>query len=367
MDSFINPIFNLIILLLLFWVYVCPVLSKQGTIYRQTVDSRLNFWFFLIITTAFCTFAFSNGDFFNYQKGFKVMVRTGSSSHEEPVYVWLVNNVTQTYIVWRLIIWGTATYFTVLALKRFNLPPIPLYAALTVCYLTSLYIMRGNLGVAIMLYGLSFILIPLKRGRIISYILGITLFIGSYFFHKSMILSMGFLLPAILVNFDKKKIFWCVIFYPIAFLLIKYLLEFMADNGLAGDDQLSASSKFYAETKRFDANLGGILNTVVTFGAQFYTVYYAYKIDLVRKVPKYIRIFYNYWFVWVYLAALCYFQELGGWYFSRFMYMSNLPWTIFLAYIYAHFPNSREVKCVTIWGFLGSLYPVLYAIYKFNT
>lgn len=359
------PIFNLAVILLLAAIYVYPIFFKRGLKYRQYADSRLNFWFFFIVVTLFCTFAFSNGDFINYAMGFKTMVRTGESSHFEKVYVWLVNHITQIYIAWRMIIWGGATYITLLAFKRLGLKSIPSYAALTVCYLTTLYIMRGNLGVAVMLYGLTLLINPLKGKLHLSYVLGVALMLISYFFHKSMILSLALLVPALMVDFDRRKILLCILLYPVAYFVIGYLLEYMGSNGLDGADaQISSYSRHYAQTKQFVANANGLFGYLVTFGASFYTVYFAYKVNLVTKLPKGIKLFFNYWFLWVYMAAVCYPQAIGGWYFSRFMFMSNLPWAVFLAYVYGYYYNTKQLRILTIWAMMGALYPIMMAVYK---
>lgn len=364
MISYTDPIFNMMVVLLLAVVYVYPVFCKRGLVYRHVADARLNFWFFLIVVTLFCTFSFSTGDFFNYEKGFRMIVRTGRSGHFEGVYVWLVNHITHTYLVWRLIIWGSTTYVTLIAFRRLSIPAVPAYAAITVFFLSTLYVMRGNLGVAIMFYGLTLLFVPFHGKKHLSYVLGVLLIGVSYFFHKSMILSLVLLLVA-LIDIDRRKIRWSIYLFPVAVVVMRYLLQYMGDNGLESmDERISSYSRSYANAQQFVANTNGLIAYFFTYGAAFYTIYYAYKVKLVEQLPRHIRFFYNYWYIWVYMAAACYFQEIGGWYFSRFMYMSTLPWAVFMAYIYARFPNSKSIKVITAWEMLGVLYLIAHSIYK---
>jgi len=264
-----------------------------------------------------------------------------------------------------MIIWGAATYITLLSFKRLALPEIPSYAAITVCYLTTLYIMRGNLGVAVMFYGLTLCMVPIRGKRHLSYVLGALLMFLSYYFHKSMILSFALLVPAMMVNFDRKKILWSLLLYPVAYFVMGYLLEYLGEYGLEGvDAKISTYSQHYSQVKHFETNANGRIAEFFTYGAPLFTIYYAYKTNLVMALPSKIRLFFNYWYVWIYVAVVCYPQAIGGWYFSRFMYMSNLPWAVFMAYIYARYPNSKKIRILTVWALIGAIYPILYAVYK---
>lgn len=362
--SFSHPILNLIIMLLLGGVYVYPIFNKRGLIYRQHADSRLNFWFFLVLVSLFCTFSFSNGDFYNYQGAFLRTVRYGKSGHMEFVYDWLINHITHSYLVWRLIVWSIATYFTILSFKRLGLSSIPAYASLTLFYVTTLYIMRGNLGVAIMLYGLTFLLNPPKGKIGGATVLGLLLILVSYCFHKSMILSVALLFLANL-NFTRTRIRWSLYLFPVSVIAMRYFLDYMVDNGLGADDELSIYAKHYAGVQQFISNANGWIANFFCYGPVYYTIYYTYRHNLLEKFPKPIKFFYNYWYVWVYIASVCAFQDVGGWYFSRFMYMSNMPWAVFMAYLYANTPNSKQMKLLTLWAYIGAVYPVLYSVYKY--
>lgn len=359
------PIFNLAICIVLIFVYVTPFYLKKGLAYRQYADNRLNFWFFLLICGVFCTFAFSNGDYINYHGGYVQMMRAGNSSHFEDIYVWLAMNFAKTYHLWRAIIWGLATYLTLLSFKRLSIPAMPAYAAITVFYLTTLYIMRGNLGVGFMVYGLSFLFQPISdRSKQFSILLGIFLIGISYFFHKSMLISIGLLFPA-LITMNRKRLsisFWL---FPVAIIATRFLLEYMQANGLGEDDtQMSSYAKHYAETKQFVANTNGLIAYFFQYGAPYCFLIYVFKKNITSLMPPRIAFFFNYWYWWVYMASACAFQEIGGWYYSRFMYMSNLPLAIVMGYIYYKMPSTRWIKIITIWGVLGFLYPVLYSVYK---
>lgn len=359
------PIFNLLICILLVFIYVTPFYYKQGLVYRQYVDERLNFWFFLFICIVFCTFSFTTGDYFLYYDEYVKIMWRGGSKHFEDVYVWLATNYADTYHLWRAIIWGTASYLTILTFKRLGIPAMPAYAAITLFYLYTLCFMRGNLGVGIMVYGLSFLFKPLNvRSKHISIALGIALMCISYYFHKSMLLSIGLLIPA-LFNWNRKRLsvsFWL---FPIAVMLIRIFLEYMEIHGIGNEDeQLSKSAQVYAATKRFELNAFGIFANIITYGSSYCFLVYAYKNRIMEQLPKPIRFFFNYWYVWVYIASACRFQDIGGWYFSRFMYMSNLPLAIVMGYIYYKYPSTRWIKVITIWALLGFLYPELYGVYK---
>ena len=359
------PIFNLLLYILLIGVYIYPIYFKRRIVPHAKADAKLNFVFFFIAVTLFCTFGFPGDDFAGYANVFNSILRTGKNSHFEPVYVWLINNVTPIYYVWRFIVWGGATLLLLMGFRRLGLQSVSSYAAITVFYLTTLYFMRGNLGVSIMFYGLTFLLVPYRKIKGVGYFLGVLIICCSYFFHKSMLISLALLVPAFFITFNRKVMLCSWVLFPLAVYGISYALDYMMKNGLGASDMLiSRYSQHYASTAHFEANWNGILFNTFQYGASFFTIYAVYRYNLATKLPYAMKFFFNYWYIWVYIALACNFQEIGGWYFPRFMYMSNLPWAVFMAYLYQSSKNTKYIRIITLWAAVGSLYMLCYSIYK---
>lgn len=360
------PIFNLLTYLLLCAIYVLPLYKRKDISYHQRLSIGIHYKFFFIICTLFCVFAFSSGDFYGYYILFRKTVITHHSSHLEDVYIWLINNVTSVYITWRLIIWGGATILTLWSFRRYHMDAIPVFASITLFYITTLYIMRGNLGVSIMFLGITFLFSPKRSVKYIDILIGLFLIIVSYYFHKSMLLSLALLIPS-LYRLSKKTITFSLCLFPVAVILMKGILAYLGENGLEGTDEtISNSAANYSTTEMFQANTMGMVRNFFVYFPSYLILIYAYRSNLMQKLPYKIRFFFNYWYIWIYIASVCAFQDVGGWYYSRFMYMSNLPLAVFMAYVFQHTKYSKTIKVIIFFSFLSGLYTLAYAYYQMN-
>lgn len=358
------PIFNLLTYLLLCVIYVWPIYRKKNQLPKQHLSDGLHSTFFFFSVSLFCVFGFTNGDFFNYYPVFRKTVIDHVSGHLEEPYVWIINHCTQDYLLWRFIVWGGATMFTMLSFKRMNLKTIPAFASITLYYITTLYIMRGNLGTGMMLFGLSLILYPIKRAKYIGYFIGIAIIIASYSFHKSMLLSLALLIPA-MFKIPKKLITLSFFLFPFAVGLMKLVLVYLGENGLEGaDETISNSAMRYSNVAMFETNALGVLRNIINFVPICLILLLVYRSNFIRQFPYQIRLFFNYWYIWIYIACVCSFQEIGGWYFSRFMYMSQLPLAVFMAYIFQHSLNNRSLRLIIATSFISTLYTLAYAFYQ---
>lgn len=247
-----------------------------------------------------------------------------------------------------------------------NIACIPACAAFTLFYLTTLYVMRGNLGAGIMLLGLTYIFWPRRHLRIIDLVLGLVLIGCSYYFHKSMLLSLALLVPAFF-RLSKKTITISFCLFPVAVGIMKVVLAQIGSNGIDGvDETISNSALRYSNVEAFTFNAFGIFRNIVVYLAPYLILIYAYHTNLMDKLPYRIRFFFNYWYIWVYIASVCAFQDVGGWYYSRFMYMSNLPLMVFMGYVFQNFQKTKILKTIILASAAGSLYVLAYAFYVYE-
>lgn len=360
----IYPSFNLILYLVLSAFYVYPVFIGQKIKYSPISYRSGSFWSFTILVILFCVFAFSSGDYIHYYKLIENIIALGIGIHLEDAYVWILMNVSKNYWAWRLIVWGSATIILLIAFKRLKLRALTSYASIIIFYLITLYCMRGNLGTSIMLLGLTYLMPGINKNKWSSLFVGSLLLISSFYFHKSMLLSLVLLIPSIF-NLTRRTLRISFYVFPFAVTAIRIALHYISENGLEGlSQQTSDSATLYANVDTFEYTANGILNLIVQYFAPYLVLVYAYTNNLMNRLPRYIRFFFNYWYVWLYLATVCAFQETGGWFYSRFMYMSNLPLAVFMAYVLAYFPRSKMQKWIIFMGLLGCLYNLAYACYK---
>lgn len=355
----ISPYFkilNIAIFMLLSAVYVTK--SYNGTGRYKKGNGIL----FFTLITIFSVYGFTNADYFGYKSTFDKIVLTGRQIHIEDIYYWLITDITTCYSIWRFIIWGSAAIILLMTFKRLNLTNSASFGAITLFYLTTFYIMRGSLGVSIMAYGMTFLLKPVSS-KMLSYLTGILLIICSYFFHRSMLLSIA-LIPLAFFKLKKSYLLISLSLIPVLIAIISTFLNYLMDNQLSSENKdFSASATHYASVGMFEINVFGYIRNLFVY-TPTYIALYVVMTKLYQSFPKYIRFFANYWYILVYIAVICSFQSTGGWFFSRFMYMSNLPFAIVMAYVFTNYKISNAIKTIIILGFIGNMYILLYSLYQ---
>lgn len=336
------------------WNHPCPTYEIRPIYYR---------WALLII--AYCTFGFSDRDFFHYQALYEEIVKHGPE-HMEPVYIWLIDVLPKNYYVWRFTVWGAATLSTLWTFRRLRLETKTLVCIFTLYFLVVLSIMRGNLGLGLCFLGFTFIVKPIKYQKLWSYILGMGLIISSYFFHKSMFVT---LMALAVTPFRLKK--WQVIILLLLFpLLVMYVADwlqlFIASAGDEGGelDSLAIGAR-YAEAEASETNIFGMLSkflqyTPIVGSLSLVTYHVTFRRE---RLPKYIYVFYIYWFAVTYVSFLFFFQNTSNWLFIRFMFMSYIPMIIVLTWFYSNRKATGLMKFFLVMILLYNIYKLCYEFY----
>ena len=146
-------------------------------------------------------FAFEGGDYFHY---YEKVSKSGLSDAQEPIYHWLARIVCNNYILWRLIVWGSALMLFMSTARRLRINQYKVVFLLYVMYFTVFDYARASLGMAMYFYGLSFWCKPIKSRKWMSYaVIGPIIMYCSTFFHSSMYLACAATM-SIFIPFNKK-------------------------------------------------------------------------------------------------------------------------------------------------------------------
>lgn len=366
MSSPYLAIFNILLFIFLSYIYVIPVYYKQNKLYRQKYSNEIIWTGLFIFVTLFCVFAYTSADFYHYRNLIGKMTITHKNKHFETIYYWLLCNINFTYFVWRFIVWGLATFLMIQSLKRLAIPARYSCCAVVLFYLTTIYVFRGSLGIAIMFYGITLLFNPIKTNHLFSYLLGLILIVISYYFHRSMPLLFA-LIPLSFIKPNKKIIILSILLFPVMVFVTGYILEYIILNGVNGmSDDFSNKAISYSKTDIFEINIKGYIRKLFIYGPVYLSLFYVTKKTVFEKnvMPLRIRFFYMFWYLMVYVATVCNFQSTGGWFFPRFMYMSNFPFAVVMAYIFDKYPINRFIKFIIIIGFLGCMYDLSYSMYS---
>ena len=181
-------LFNILLFFLM--LYPFPNVYRYGCEFRKRYTDILDYAVYGVLLILFCTFGYADNDFYHYEGLFKRICSTGLNVHLEPVYYWLIRNVTSNYLVWRFIVWSGTVILSLWTIKRLKLDVRIGLLIFVLFYINIISVMRGNLGIAILFFGFSFIIRP-SHNRLLSFLFGCLLIFCSFFFHKSMLFSIA--------------------------------------------------------------------------------------------------------------------------------------------------------------------------------
>ena len=112
-------LFNILLFFLM--LYPFPNVYRYGCEFRKRYTDILDYAVYGVLLILFCTFGYADNDFYHYEGLFKRICSTGLNVHLEPVYYWLIRNVTSNYLVWRFIVWSGTVILSLWTIKRLKL------------------------------------------------------------------------------------------------------------------------------------------------------------------------------------------------------------------------------------------------------
>lgn len=353
---------NIFLFLLLLYTFL-PVYNGKNELNRKL--SRTSDYIYAgVLIILYCTFGYADNDFYHY----KDLYQSIGQEHMEPIYWWIKNHITHnSYLSWRFIVWGLATILMLWTVKRLDLDIRTSICFISIFYLMTLSIMRGNLGLSIMFLGYSYLVKP-THARTVSYIWGTVLIAISYFFHSSMILSIA-MLAVTPLKLNKKTVIISLVLFPVFVGIVTNFLTEVISGGLAfNNDMMNTGETLqsYAERDMSVSNINGKIAKSITYLPIFVSmIYITYKVVFQKiQLPKHIHCFFVYWYAMTYFASLFYFQETSQWLYIRFMMMAYFPMTVVLTHYYSTCKTTRMMKLIMLLALLACAYKLSYVIYS---
>lgn len=357
-------IFNIFLFILM--LYTFPSVYR-GRVYRnRKYNESLNYSFIGLLLILYCTFGYVDNDFYHYERLFESASLSGINIHFEPIYFWIIENITSDYLTWRLLVWGSAVVILLWTFRRLKLDIRTSICFLTIYYVLTLSVMRGNLGISILFWGFTFIIKPL-RNRFFSYCLGLSLIASSFYFHRSMFVAICFILVTPF-KLNKRIVILSLIFFPVLVYVTNNLLAYINTGiytDLGAEMQIGAKMTGYIGGESSTANINGIIAKIVTYlPIVVALVYITRKVTFQDVVlPRLIYVFYTYWYMVTYTAFLFLFQEASNWIFIRFLMFAYFPMVVVLSYYYYHNKRTIFMKTIMLLALLACFYRLSYAFY----
>ncbi len=186
-------------------------------------------------------FAYDGGDYFSYYE----RIREHDLSGIEPIYSLIAKSVHYNYLLFRLLIWGSALLVFMITAKRFKLDPYKTAYILYVLYFSTFDYARVSLAMAIYTFGISFLCLPKNGWKVCSYLIGF-LFIGcSVIFHRSMVFPVLASAMAF-VPLNKKNIILVIIAFFASVPLLNYGFNLISSGQFFSNQDINQKISDYA-------------------------------------------------------------------------------------------------------------------------
>lgn len=363
------------LLLISIFVYIVSIfVAKPQITYnnpqRNNVKKGTIAFFLLLMINS--VFAFWAEDTYHSWEGF--IFANQYQSFEilgyEQYYNWLATAVGNDYFLWRACIWIPACLFMYWSAKRLDLLNRNFLVAMLL-FGSLLSYTRGMLGHTMLVFGV--ILFMDKKSNTLTKIIGLAIVCVSYYFHKSMYVNIIFAVLALL-PFGKKTIVASLIAFPflttIASSLINVIVSGQTDMALGeGVGGVGDRTYLYASSERVTFNTLGIIDQIIKFIPEYFTLFYLYYKVMVQKIfEKKDKVFiylFRLTYVAIYIASLFYFVETSYGIYDRFKYMGFFPLVFVLGAVWNKEKySSKWTKVIILLQALSILFMLSYRLYK---
>lgn len=351
------------ILLVLVGYLILRYIYKPAISNNIISDRQQKIGLFLIIII--CLFAIQDTDYFSYKTALNAMSQ-GATLHFEDVYYTIGEIVSYNYLLFRIVIWGSAFTLFCWSVKRLDVSLVVALFFFVTMYLTKFSYARASLAMSIGLFGYTFLVKPISL-KWISYLLGASIVATSLLFHKSAI----FMIPVYMLSLFKINKFTigaALIMFPIGYYLIsEYGIALLMR---ADDSETIANSA--QEYLMKDVSNKGIAILILRFleRTPYYIILYIIVKCITNKtysvLPLYHRSIFN---VVIYVVAfsslflLNYTVNTEVLYY-RLLYYSILPLSISLPILLKFCKDRKLLKIAYMMGFYSVIYTILYSFYN---
>ena len=347
----------------------------------------------LSLMLLFCIFSFWGTDWFHYaEMYFNILYVNGFNTSLEPVYCFIAT-ISSNYLVFRLIIWGTALFLLGLLFRHVNAR-----TDLLLCIFCSVWLIYFGYGRVVMSYTLMYlggaVMTKPVRGKVLlSLLLGGLLVLLSAFFHKSSFFGIALVLLAVLPRLlNKRTLVMLLMAYPLLILSVQLLLMQFMDTAFDSSDNSSyaTAGQIYLNEDSDDIGIAYLLLLILEFTPYYLAAWIAYKANVVRpnaegqrsepmadsqgvipeeprtaEAPGDIR-FFSRLLVYIVLVSSIFLFDLGAntlTLYIRFMMFGFIPACVVLAWAWEHNFYPRLVKYTFMAGLAGTAYALLYSFY----
>lgn len=351
---------------------ICSIKREQSLL-----SNNVSVWIHILILL-FCAFAFWNTDYYHYRETLDTINSHYSYddqyTHMENIYMWIYDVCGRYYTLFRVVVWGVAYLFFIIASKK-----LEIYNSLTVLLFTIIFLLtfsyaRVSLGMASFFLGC--ILLFQKQSWLRNVIIAALLCVLSYFSHKSMI-ALLCLLPFSFIKYNKWL--WLLVMAAVFFVANKYSdqitlllfgsVDYMDETNDLYDTFASAST--YGEAYLYQrVGMGELVQNML----QYSSIVVPLIMMLNKRIYTYLqshiqcRVIYNValliTIVAISLGILVSFSSPMCY---RYLYMAYMPIVLLVSLLFKEkLVSTKQLYVILILGSLSAWYRLFYVVYNAN-
>lgn len=323
-----------------------------------------------LLCLAFCIFAYWGSDWFHYSQDYNEILQ-GGETNLETIYVWFIKTYHPGYILFRLMVWGSALYCLYKTIKILSIKQsIFIFFFSTIALIWFSYA-RASLAMSIAFLALALISTPrFKKARAIGYLL----LLSSVFFHKTGVFAIiAVLLSQIMLHASKKMLYLLFLSFPIiTYVVITYFEPFfnsmlISDFGTISQYANAGSSYFWDDSGiLMQSGIGKRISDILE-KFTYYMMAITSTIFLIKKeksIPNEIKAFILCSLIIVVISSSFYFGQNTMVLYGRFLRFSFIPSCVCLTYLSENFHKNKLIKYTYTIAIISSIYALLYSFYN---
>lgn len=208
-----------------------------------------------------------NHDYYSYYIYVKKYILEDGGHFETP-YLWIIENTSRNYLLFRTAVWGSALY---LFYRGAYFARINTYHSLfilaagfiiTFCY--------GRVTLAMSMVFTGYIIFYNNKSRNLpKALLGIIVFLCAFFFHKSIVFAMFMAVVMTIIPINKKTIPFFILGIPIFVILVKTVFLHILVSGEGLNERAAKSVAMYGKLEREPTTFFGMIYNFFDYG-RFY-------------------------------------------------------------------------------------------------
>ena len=202
------------------------------------------------------------GDSYNTMYTYYEYIRSGEEYHLEQIYFWLMEVLPNNYFIWRFVVWGIASYFTVLTFKKLKCESqLATLVFISCTLITCFYYLRNCLGLSILYYvTASIATYEFKeiKSLLFDVIEYVTLIWFTYYLHNSMPLYYCVVLIAWILPSNAYFVLPLALLWPFMVSQLPVVGDFLLNTLFTAEAQ-ELSERYFEITEIDEFNFNGLM------------------------------------------------------------------------------------------------------------